>query len=59
MMHLIPITPQVGDIMMIKDHINLPGFSCQHALRGVTTVTVVTSHVTRPVTRKHFYFRPQ
>merc|ERR1739844_732535 len=24
----------VGDIMMIKDHINLPGFSCQHPLRG-------------------------
>ena len=26
----------VGDIMMIKDHINLPGFSCQHPLRGET-----------------------
>ena len=26
----------VGDVMVIKDHINLPGFSCQHALRGVT-----------------------
>merc|ERR1711997_382436 len=24
----------VGDIMMIKDHINLPGFACQHPLRG-------------------------
>jgi len=24
----------VGDIMMIKDHINMPGFSCQHPLRG-------------------------
>ena len=24
----------VGDIMMIKDHIILPGFSCQHPLRG-------------------------
>ena len=59
MMHLIPIHPQVGDIMMIKDHINLPGFSCQHALRGVTIVTVVTpSHVTRPVTRKHFISGP-
>ena len=49
MMHLIPIHPQVGDIMMIKDHINLPGFSCQHALRGVTIVTekiMTSSHVT-------------
>jgi len=25
---------QVGDIMILKDHINLPGFSCQHPLRG-------------------------
>lgn len=25
---------QVGDIMVLKDHINLPGFSCQHPLRG-------------------------
>ena len=25
---------QVGDIMLIKDHINLPGFSCQSPLRG-------------------------
>ncbi|XP_023344677.1 purine nucleoside phosphorylase isoform X2 [Eurytemora carolleeae] len=25
---------QVGDIMVMKDHINLPGFSCQHPLRG-------------------------
>jgi len=24
----------VGDIMVLKDHINLPGFSCQHPLRG-------------------------
>jgi len=24
----------VGDIMVVKDHINLPGFSCQHPLRG-------------------------
>ena len=23
--------------MMIKDHINLPGFSCQHPLRGQST----------------------
>jgi len=27
-------TFQVGDIMLLKDHINLPGFSCQHPLRG-------------------------
>ena len=27
-------TFSVGDIMMITDHINLPGFSCQHPLRG-------------------------
>ena len=25
---------QVGDIMVLKDHINLPGFSCEHPLRG-------------------------
>jgi len=25
---------QVGDVMVLKDHINLPGFSCQHPLRG-------------------------
>jgi len=25
---------KVGDIMILKDHINLPGFSCQHPLRG-------------------------
>jgi len=24
----------VGDIMVLKDHINLPGFACQHPLRG-------------------------
>eukprot|EP00091_Calanus_sinicus_P003921 TRINITY_DN14097_c0_g1_i1.p1 TRINITY_DN14097_c0_g1~~TRINITY_DN14097_c0_g1_i1.p1 ORF type:complete len:196 (-),score=43.52 TRINITY_DN14097_c0_g1_i1:228-815(-) len=24
----------VGDIMVLKGHINLPGFSCQHPLRG-------------------------
>jgi len=27
-------TFQVGDIMVLKDHINLPGFACQHPLRG-------------------------
>jgi len=27
-------TFKVGDIMILKDHINLPGFSCQHPLRG-------------------------
>lgn len=27
-------TFQVGDVMVLKDHINLPGFSCQHPLRG-------------------------
>eukprot|EP00088_Acartia_fossae_P027596 TRINITY_DN2833_c0_g1_i10.p1 TRINITY_DN2833_c0_g1~~TRINITY_DN2833_c0_g1_i10.p1 ORF type:complete len:334 (-),score=70.17 TRINITY_DN2833_c0_g1_i10:856-1818(-) len=27
-------TFKVGDIMVLKDHINLPGFSCQHPLRG-------------------------
>ena len=31
---------QVGDIMMIKDHINLPGFSCQHPLRGEVDLTI-------------------
>jgi len=25
---------EVGDIMVLKDHINLPGFSCEHPLRG-------------------------
>ena len=25
---------QVGDIMVLKDHINLPGFACQHPLKG-------------------------
>ena len=25
---------QVGDIMVLKDHINLPGFACQHPLMG-------------------------
>ena len=55
--------------MMIKDHINLPGFSCQHALRGVTCgwcdmcdrKSVTSSHVTRAdlVTQKYLYFRPQ
>jgi purine nucleoside phosphorylase len=24
---------KVGDIMVLKDHINLPGFACQHPLR--------------------------
>jgi len=24
----------VGDIMVLKDHINLPGFACQHPLKG-------------------------
>jgi len=24
----------VGDIMILKDHINLPGFACNHPLRG-------------------------
>jgi len=24
----------VGDIMVLKDHVNLPGFACQHPLRG-------------------------
>ena len=28
------LVPQVGDVMVLKDHINLPGFSCQHPLRG-------------------------
>lgn len=27
-------TFMVGDIMVLKDHINLPGFACQHPLRG-------------------------
>ena len=30
---------QVGDIMMIKDHINMPGFACQHPLRGEDSQT--------------------
>ena len=25
---------QVGDIMVLKDHINLPGFACRHPLKG-------------------------
>jgi len=29
---------QVGDIMVLKDHINLPGFSCEHPLRGPNDV---------------------
>ena len=29
-----PFLLQVGDIMVLKDHINLPGFACQHPLKG-------------------------
>merc|ERR1712212_525475 len=30
----------VGDLMVLKDHINLPGFACNHPLRGPNYETV-------------------
>ena len=35
-MFMITMMVQVGDIMVLKDHINLPGFACQHPLRKTT-----------------------
>lgn len=35
---------EVGDIMLIRDHINLPGFSGQNPLRGPNDERYVSSH---------------